>query len=265
MSENLLETEEPRTRKGSDPTPEATSGTGGDASAVPKSGGDGDDPLAAFRHEGGALDTEALAKAYLKLKAAMEDRIPLPGPDMDETQRRRLYTALGVPESPDDYDVSLQHSLFERDPAIEKALHEAGFTTSQVQMVYDLAAERMMPFVEEIAGELKAEHDQKRLIEAFGGEDRWREISRQLLKWGRKNLADDVVETLSTSYEGVMALHRMMTGEDKPGGVLTGDEGEAGKGDDLDRMIRDPRYWKEKDPAFVRKVTEGFKRLYPDG
>jgi hypothetical protein len=28
-------------------------------------------------------------------------------------------------------------------------------------------------------------------------------------------------------------------------------------------MMRDPRYWRDRDPAFIAQVTEGFKRLYP--
>ena len=28
-------------------------------------------------------------------------------------------------------------------------------------------------------------------------------------------------------------------------------------------MMRDPRYWRERDPGFVAQVTEGFQRLYP--
>lgn len=32
----------------------------------------------------------------------------------------------------------------------------------------------------------------------------------------------------------------------------------------LREMMRDPRYWRDRDPAFVRRVTEGFGRLYPD-
>ncbi len=27
-------------------------------------------------------------------------------------------------------------------------------------------------------------------------------------------------------------------------------------------MMRDPKYWRDKDPAFVAKVTEGFKSVY---
>ena len=31
---------------------------------------------------------------------------------------------------------------------------------------------------------------------------------------------------------------------------------------DLKAMMRDPKYWKEKDPQFIAKVTEGFKKMY---
>jgi hypothetical protein len=31
----------------------------------------------------------------------------------------------------------------------------------------------------------------------------------------------------------------------------------------LTRMMRDPRYWRERDATFVAQVTEGFQRLYP--
>ena len=32
--------------------------------------------------------------------------------------------------------------------------------------------------------------------------------------------------------------------------------------EDIQSMMRDPRYWRDKDPALVRKVTEGFQKLY---
>ncbi|MBT5809153.1 MAG: hypothetical protein HOI19_02205 [Rhodospirillaceae bacterium] len=28
-------------------------------------------------------------------------------------------------------------------------------------------------------------------------------------------------------------------------------------------LMRDPRYWREKDPAYVARVENGFKRLFP--
>jgi hypothetical protein len=30
----------------------------------------------------------------------------------------------------------------------------------------------------------------------------------------------------------------------------------------LAEMMRDPRYWRQRDPEFVARVTAGFKRLY---
>ena len=31
----------------------------------------------------------------------------------------------------------------------------------------------------------------------------------------------------------------------------------------LSQMMRDPRYWRDRDPDVIAKVTEGFRRLYP--
>ncbi len=31
----------------------------------------------------------------------------------------------------------------------------------------------------------------------------------------------------------------------------------------LESMVRDPRYWRDRDPAFVRQVDDGYRRLYP--
>jgi hypothetical protein len=32
---------------------------------------------------------------------------------------------------------------------------------------------------------------------------------------------------------------------------------------ELRSLVRDPRYWREKDPAFVARVENGFKKLFP--
>ena len=34
--------------------------------------------------------------------------------------------------------------------------------------------------------------------------------------------------------------------------------------DALAEMMRDPRYWRQRDPEFIARVTAGFKRLYAD-
>ncbi len=166
-----------------------------------------------------------------------------------------------APKSAEDYCIKCEHGLFDIDDEMNKQLHEKGFTNEQVQVVYDLAAEKMVPMIIKMAGDFEADREVEKLIEHFGGVEQWKEISRQLLAFGQKNLPVDVLDTLSSSYEGVVALHNMMRGGEpviSSGGENVGKSGET----DLQSMMRDPKYWREKDPSFVAKVTEGFQRLY---
>lgn len=200
------------------------------------------------------IRVEALLNSYLELEKKLSTMI---NPD----DRARVLNTLGVPETADAYEVNVSHGLFPVDADVNKRLHERGFTPDQVQMVYDLAVEKMVPMVLEIADEFKAEREVDRLIAAFGGPEKWSEISRQLLAYGQKNLPPEVLSNLAGSFEGVMALYRLMRGEEP---VLSREDNAATGNDEtaLQSMMRDPRYWKTKDPAFVAQVTEGFRRMY---
>jgi len=200
------------------------------------------------------IRVDALLNSYLELEKKLSTMI---NPD----DRARVLTTLGVPETPDAYEVNVSHGLFPVDADINKRLHERGFTPDQVQMVYDLAVEKMVPMVLELADEFKAEREVDRLIAAFGGPEKWAEISRQLLAYGQKNLPPEVLSNLAGSFEGVMALYRLMRGEEP---VMSREDISSGSGDEreLQSMMRDPRYWKTRDPGFVAQVTEGFRRVY---
>ena len=39
----------------------------------------------------------------------------------------------------------------------------------------------------------------------------------------------------------------------------------SGDAADLHALMRDPRYWRDRNPDLIAKVTEGFQRLYPNG
>ena len=178
--------------------------------------------------------------------------------------RAALLKALGVPDQPQDYPVNTDHGLFQADPAVNQRLHAAGLTPAQVQAVYDLAAERFVPLVREMAAQFEAEQQVRRLQDHFGGADKWREASRQMLAWGQKNLPASALDALSTTAEGVMAIHKLMTAGEPT--TLRGAPAPAG-GDaaDLHAQMRDPRYWRDRNPELIAKVTEGFQRLYPHG
>ncbi|MGB0719535.1 MAG: capsid assembly protein [Bdellovibrionales bacterium] len=197
--------------------------------------------------ETGAIRLDALANSYTALEKKMS--------------ALNQNAAKMPPKSHDDYCINCDHGLFAPDADINKRLHAKGMTQEQVQEVYDLAAEKMVPMVKQVASDVEADRALDKLIEHFGGAEQWQEIAVQLLKFGQKNLPADVLENLTGSYEGVLALHRMMeTGEP----VLNKQTGKAASMDEMDlqSMMRDPKYWRDKDPAFVAKVTQGFEKMY---
>ena len=115
----------------------------------------------------------------------------------------------------------------------------------------------MVPMIVDMAGDFEADREVEKLIEHFGGVDKWQEVARQLIAFGQKNLPADVLDTLSSSYDGVLALYRMMNNGEPNVGVKTSESKSGAENLDLQSMMRDPKYWKEKDPSFVAKVTEG--------
>lgn len=212
--------------------------------------------------EAGTIRTDALLKSYVELERKLGSMVPLPGDD-DQDGRERLRRALGVPATAEDYQLEAHDELLEPTPEINARLHQAGFTQEQAQLVYDLAAEHVLPLIDDAVGELHAARDAERLARHFGGDASWQNMARQIRTWGQANLAEEVYRTLAASYDGVVAMHQMMQAREPT--VLQEANGPQGDVDEaaLTRMMRDPRYWRERDPAFVAQVTEGFQRLYP--
>ncbi len=166
------------------------------------------------------------------------------------------------PKSAKEYCVDCKHGLFDADEELNERLHQKGFTQDQVQFIYDLAAEKMVPMIVQMASDYEADREIEKLVNHFGGPEKWAEMSRQLLAFGQKQLPEDVLDTLASSFEGILALHNMMKGEEPGLETSKGESGPDGAELDLQSMMRDPRYWRDKDPSFIAKVTEGFQKLY---
>lgn len=235
MTDNLLEASIPEGAAASEPT------AGSDSRASRPAGL----PDKFWDERKGQVRLEALIKSYLELE--------------------RKLSALGsrdIPSGPNEYDIKVNHDFLTADPDVNQRLHGAGFSQGQAQLVYDLASERLMPMIGELAAMFEADRQVERLTQYFGGNERWREIARQIDAWGRSHLPERVFEALSTTYEGIIAMHRMMTG-DEPGLLRDGrGSTDAMSEGDLKQLMRDPRYWKQQDPVIVDKVRNGFKRLY---
>jgi hypothetical protein len=210
--------------------------------------------------EAGQLRVDALLKSYRELERRLSQRMAPPSADAPEEEVQRFRRSLGIPDSPGEYQITPTHDLCCADDEVNKRLHEAGFTPAQAQLVYDLAAERLLPMIAEAAAQFEADRQVEKLREHFGGEERFRRIAQQLSAWGRANLPDAVFEALSTTSEGVMALYRMME-KGEPAVTRKADAAPATDEAGLREMMRDPRYWRTREPEFVKRVTDGFRRM----
>ncbi len=192
----------------------------------------------------GAVNTKALLQSYKALE-------------------QRLSGAARPPKSPDEYCIDCSHGMFSPDEEVNRRLYERGLSNEQVQEVYNLASEKLVPLVAEMMREVQAEREVEKLVAHFGGPEAWREVSRQLLAFGRRTMPEAVLDNLSSSYEGVLALYKMMSSEE-PGLERNKDAVSSSAADEgeLRAMMRDPKYWRDKDPSVVEKVTKGFRALY---
>ena len=202
--------------------------------------------------EKGEIRTESLARSY----AELEKRFSTEGSGPD---------AGNVPASIDEYEIMLGDEKAKVDEAVAERLHKAGFTREQAQVVYDLGVEQLAPVIMELAANAESEKQISKLESHFGGRERWGETARQINAWGQANLGKETFDTLSASYDGVIAMHRMMAANEPTViGRTSGAPTNQSEGD-LRRLMRDPKYWRERDPAVVSEVRNGFAKLYPAG
>ena len=239
MTENLLESV-----GGEAPEEEANA----DAACDPEiSQRPSDVPEKFWDTESGQIRTDALVKSYLELE-------------------RKLGGAVHrePPPAPEDYDIDISNDFLSNDLEVNKQLHDAGFSEDQVQVVYDLAGEHLMPMIGDLAAVFEAEQQTERLVNHFGGHEKWGVTARQIDTWARSQLPSHVMEALSTTYEGVLAMNQMMTNAE-PGLLRQGETGgDVPSVADLKKLMKDPRYWRDQNPTIVEKVREGFRVLYKD-
>jgi len=206
-------------------------------------------PAKFWDKESGAVRTEALARSYQELERQMS----APG----------AMRATDLPGHPDAYDIMIDDDLLDVDGDVNRRLFENGFTQTQAQLVYDLASERMMPMVAEIAAKYENEREVSALNAHFGSAQRFEAVRPQLSAWGKANLNPSVYENLVASAQGVIAMFEMM--KNREPSLTRAAEASSGSSEmDIKRMMKDPRYWKDRDPAFVAQVREGFRTLYPE-
>ena len=211
----------------------------------------------------GTVRTDNLLQSYIELEKRLGNSLPWPN-DEDHEGRNRIFGALGRPDSPDDYVIDADVTGSEPDPELNKMLHEAGFTQAQANLVYRLASERLAPLLEEATIQAESAAQQIRLEHRFGGTERWQQIASDIQKWGENKFGAEALDAIASSYEGVIALHSMMNAGE-PEIIGNAESGPASLSEaQLNEMVADPRYWRDHDPDFVARVSEGYVKLFSD-
>jgi hypothetical protein len=70
------------------------------------------------------------------------------------------------------------------------------------------------------------------------------------------------IERMCETHEGILALEAIQ--EAMKDGSFANDTQPAGQTTEaeLREMMNDPRYWKDRDPHFIKQVTEGFQQIF---
>ena len=210
-----------------------------------------------FQNDDGTLNSEALIKSYSELEKKIGTMVSVPTEDADVASREKFMHALGVPQSANEYPLN---EMFDDETIREKFL-DAGLTTKQVEKIYDIAQEFLSPALSEIFGLRHESESIAELKNFFDGTDKMKEALIAINAFGEKFLPAEAFESLCTTPQGIQSIYKMMQSMEPS--VETGNNSSEKLSDvDLRRMMKDPKYWRDHDPEYIRKIETGFKKLY---
>ena len=210
-----------------------------------------------FLNKDGTLNTDALLKSYAELEKKIGTMITVPTEDSDDAARTKFNRAIGVPETSDEYPTN---DLFD-DESLREKFFEIGLTSHQVEKIYQIANEYLSPVINELLDMQKETNAMNELKKFFGDEEKMCTAMRAINSFGQKYLPRDAFDALCASPQGIRGIYAMMQSIEP--NVQTDDatQNELTE-NDLRRMMRDPKYWRDMDAEYVRKIESGFKKLY---
>lgn len=210
-----------------------------------------------FLDEKGELNTSALVKSYCELEKKIGSMISVPNDESDESAKQKFNHAIGVPDNANEYPTN---DLFD-DESVRNKFHEIGLTSKQVEQIYSIAEEFLQPTLKnlfELQNQTNAINELKNF---FGGSEKMNDAMREINAFGEKYLPASAFEELCATPQGIQGVYKMMQSFEPT--VLTDKNVTENLSDDMLRdMMRDPKYWRDQDPEYVRKIENGFKKLY---
>jgi hypothetical protein len=211
-----------------------------------------------FKNDDGTLNTESLLKSYSELEKKIGTMINIPTPESDQSIRDKFNTAIGIPACADEYP---DDPMFTDAKEIKEKFLEIGLSKKQAEQIYKLASEFLNPVMGNIMS-MDYENKSIRELESFfGGNEKLRASLSEINNYAEKNLPPDVYETLTSSVDGIKAIYKMMQSSE-PQISVSGANNTKLNDSELRQMMKDPKYWRDHDDEFIRKIESGFKKLY---
>ncbi|MCQ2582194.1 MAG: hypothetical protein MJ170_04465 [Alphaproteobacteria bacterium] len=210
-----------------------------------------------FQNKDGTLNQEALIKSYYELEKKIGSMVSVPNESSDESVREKFNRAIGVPENASEYPSC---EMFD-DESIRNKFYEIGLTKSQVEKIYSVAQDYLTPVLSELFSMKNESNEFAELEKFFGSKEKMHDALCAINSFGEKFLPHDAFETLCASAQGIQSVYKMMQSFE-PTVRTEKSESENLSDDDLRRMMNDPKYWRDNDPEYVRKIENGFKKLY---
>ncbi len=210
-----------------------------------------------FLDDKGELNTSALVKSYCELEKKMSNMISLPKDDSDDATKQKFNHAIGVPDSAADYPIN---PLFE-DESVREKFHEIGLTSKQVEQIYAIAEEFLQPTLKNLFQLQNQTNAINELKNFFGDDEKMKDALREINAFGERYLPKDAFDELCATPQGIQGIYKMMQSMEPD--VLTNKSSTENLTDDVLRdMMRDPKYWRDHDEEYIRKIENGFKKLY---
>ncbi len=210
-----------------------------------------------FLNEDGTVNMDGLIKSYSELEKKMGAMVTVPGDDADADSICKFNRAIGVPDNSSDY---MMNEMFD-DENVRAKFHEIGLTSKQVEKINEIAEEFLSPVLSDILRASEINSSEIELEKFFGGREQMVSALREIKSFGEKFLPSDAFESLSCSAAGIQSVFKMMQSVE-PSVKTDKNATQNFTEQDLKNMMRDPKYWREKDAEYVRKIENGFKKLY---
>ena len=210
-----------------------------------------------FLNEDGTLNADSLVKSYNELEKKIGSMVSVPNKDSDDKTRERFNRAIGVPDDISEYPTN---DMFD-DDSVRQKFHDIGLTCSQVEQIYSLANEFLSPLLSDIFEVKNETNAYLELKNFFGGTDKMNDALHAINEFGEKFLPASAFESLCSTPQGIQGIYKMMQSMEPE--VLTDKNATENLTDDMLRnMMRDPKYWRDHDEEYIRKIENGFKKLY---